>query len=250
MATALLTNAELKIVSLDEADIAGLETLFDEQCDEWLALLNWDYTGPSRMIRQVARQRELPGFVATKGGQTIGFAYYIIESGRCSIGDIYVSKSLRGAGVDQRMLAAILDEVERQPRISRIESQCVGIENDGASALFERNGFERFDRYYMKANLSRSISDTLSTEATQYKQPNCRTLQSEHGKRMILRWRRELFIVRTGAGLTVASTASIEPKKAAPNCSPYLRITSGAAISCLTFRAWLFAAQRRIWSAC
>ena len=164
MATALLTNAELKIVSLDEADIAGLETLFDEQCDEWLALLNWDYTGPSRMIRQVARQRELPGFVATKGGQTIGFAYYIIESGRCSIGDIYVSKSLRGEGVDQRMLAAILDEVERQPRINRIESQCVGIENDGASALFERSGFERFDRYYMKANLSRSIRDTLSTE--------------------------------------------------------------------------------------
>lgn len=165
MATALLTNAELNIVSLDEADIAGLETLFDEQCDEWLALLNWDYTGPSRMIRQVARQRDLPGVVATKGDQTIGFAYYIIEAGRCSIGDIYVSKSWRGLGVDQKMLAAILDAVERQPRVRRIESQCVGIENDGASALFERGGFERFDRYYMKADLSRSIRDTLSVES-------------------------------------------------------------------------------------
>ena len=164
MATALLTNAELKIVSLDEADINGLETLFDEQCDEWLRLLNWDYTGPSRMIRQVARQRELPGVVATKGGQSVGFAYYIIEAGRCSIGDIYVSKSLRGAGVDQRMLAAILDEVGRQPRVRRIESQCVGIENDGASALFERSGFDRFDRYYMRADLSRSFRDALPTE--------------------------------------------------------------------------------------
>ncbi|MGA9771173.1 MAG: GNAT family N-acetyltransferase [Blastocatellia bacterium] len=165
MATALLTNAELRIVSIDEAEVAGLERLFDEQCSEWLALLNWDYTGPSRMIRQVARQRELPGFVATKGGQTVGFAYYIIETGRCSIGDIYVSKSWRGAGVDQRLLAAILDHVERQPRVSRIESQCVSIENDGASELFARSGFDRFDRYYMRADLSRSIGNRVPLNA-------------------------------------------------------------------------------------
>lgn len=161
MATALLTDSELNIVSFEEADIAALDAIFDEQCDEWLALLNWDYTGPSRMIRQVARQRDLPGVVATNGDRTIGFAYYIIEAGRCSIGDIYVSKSFRGLGVDQRMLAAILDEVEGQPGLRRIESQCVGIENDGASALFERSGFERFDRYYMKADLARSIGDAL-----------------------------------------------------------------------------------------
>jgi ribosomal protein S18 acetylase RimI-like enzyme len=138
MVTALLTNAEIEIVSLGEANLAGLEALFDEQCGEWLALLNWDYRG----------------FVAAKGDQIVGFAYYIIESGRCSIGDIYVSKSWRGAGVDLRMLAAILDEVGRQPHVSRIESQCVGIENDGANSLFSSLGFERFDRYYMMTSLS------------------------------------------------------------------------------------------------
>jgi ribosomal protein S18 acetylase RimI-like enzyme len=165
MATALLTNAEIEIVSLEEADLAGLEAIFDEQCDEWLALLNWDYTGPSRMIRQVARQRELPGFVAANGDQIIGFAYYIIEAGRCSIGDIYVSKRWRSAGIDTRMLAAILDEVERQPRVSRIESQCVGIENDGANSLFASLGFERFDRYYMMVNLSQSIGSRPPAES-------------------------------------------------------------------------------------
>lgn len=165
MATALLTNAEIEIVSLGEANLAGLEALFDEQCDEWLALLNWDYTGPSRMIRQVARQRELPGFVAANGDQIIGFAYYIIEAGRCSIGDIYVSKSWRGTGVDLRMLAAILDEVGRQPHVSRIESQCVGIENDGANSMFASLGFERFDRYYMMTNLSQSTGSTLPAES-------------------------------------------------------------------------------------
>ena len=146
MATATLTNAELKLVPLYEADLAGLEALFDEQCDEWLALLRWDYAGPSHMIRQVARQRELSGFAVTSGIRTVGFSYYVVESGRCSIGDIYVSKEWRGMGVDRQMLSAILDEVERQPRLKRIESQCVSIDNDGANVLFASRGFERFDR--------------------------------------------------------------------------------------------------------
>lgn len=161
MATAPLTNAECRIVALPEVDLAGLEALFDEQCDEWLELLRWDYRGPSRMIRQVARQRELSGFAAVSGSRITGFAYHVLEAGRCSIGDIYVSKDWRGKGVDRQMLAAILDDVERRPHVRRIESQCVGVGNDGASALFAYKGFERFDRYYMIADFtgsSRNIS--------------------------------------------------------------------------------------------
>ncbi|HKP87571.1 MAG TPA: GNAT family N-acetyltransferase, partial [Blastocatellia bacterium] len=167
MATAPLTNAELRIVGLHEADLAGLESLFDEQCDEWLALFGWDYKGPSRMIRQVARQRDLSGFAAVSGSRVVGFAYYVTEAGRCSIGDIYVSKDWRGAGVDRQMLSAIFDDLERQPHVRRIESQCVGVENDGASALFAQGGFERFDRYYMIADLSRSNRNIPPVEPEQ-----------------------------------------------------------------------------------
>jgi ribosomal protein S18 acetylase RimI-like enzyme len=156
MATAPLKNAELRTMPLREANLTGLEALFNEQCDEWLAQLCWDYQGPSRMIREVARQRELSGFAAVSGNCVAGFAYYVIEAGRCSIGDIYVSKDWRGAGADRQMLAAMLDEIERQPHIRRIESQCIGMGNDGASALFASRNFQRFDRYYMIADLSRS----------------------------------------------------------------------------------------------
>lgn len=159
MATAPLTNAEAGIIPMCDADLIGLEALFDEQCREWLSLLHWDYTGPSRMIRQVARQRELDGFVAMSGSRTIGLAYYVVEDQRGSIGDIYVARDWRGAGVDRQLLAAILDELERGPRLRRIESQCVSIDNDGAGDLFAARGFDGFERFYMMKDLRQGADD-------------------------------------------------------------------------------------------
>lgn len=154
MATAALTNPELRIVALADADLMRLEELFDQQCDEWLGLLRWDYKGASRLIREVTRQRDLPGVAAMMGSHIIGFAFYVIEGNRCSIGDIYVSKQWRGLGADRQMVAAILDKLDRLPHLRRIESQCVGIGNDAANALFQARGFERFDRFYMLADLA------------------------------------------------------------------------------------------------
>jgi len=163
MATAPLINTEARILPMQDADRNGLEALFDEQCREWLSLLRWDYTGPSRMVRQVARQGELDGFVAMSGSRTVGLAYYVVEDLRCSIGDIYVTKDWRGAGVDRQLVAAILDELGRGPRLRRIESQCINIDNDGVSDLLMASGFESFDRYYMIKELSEAASDQASS---------------------------------------------------------------------------------------
>ena len=50
MATAALINPEIKIIPLADADLAGLENLFDEECAEWLELLRWDYKGASMSV--------------------------------------------------------------------------------------------------------------------------------------------------------------------------------------------------------
>ncbi|HKP10696.1 MAG TPA: GNAT family N-acetyltransferase [Blastocatellia bacterium] len=177
MATLPLTNADARIIPMSEADLAGLDALFDEQCREWLALLRWDYSGPSRMIRQVARQRDLTGFAAMSGGHVIGFAYYIVEGARCSIGDIYVTKDWRGAGVDRQMVAAILEALDEGPRLRRIESQCVSVDNDGASELFVAHGFERFDRHYMMTELEHAGGE--ATGATSAGSPSSTGVASD-----------------------------------------------------------------------
>lgn len=130
----------------------------DEQCDEWLDLLRWDYVGPSRLILDVIKQRELTGFVAVQGGATVGITYYVVEDNRCSIGDIYVSKPWRGQGADRHLAQAILDKLDRLPRLRRVESQCVGVGNNSATELFLARGFERLDRDYMMAPLSPGVA--------------------------------------------------------------------------------------------
>src|ERR1051325_8927486 len=125
MATARLITHDIHVIPLADADLEGLERLFDEQCDEWLGLLGWDYSGPSRLIRDVVRDRDLAGFVAVCGNTTIGFAFYVIESNRCSVGDIYVAKSWRGLGADRQLAEALLQKVDAAPRLRRVESQSV-----------------------------------------------------------------------------------------------------------------------------
>ncbi|HJZ68696.1 MAG TPA: GNAT family N-acetyltransferase [Blastocatellia bacterium] len=165
MATAAVINREITITSMADADLAGLEALFDEQCAEWLDLLKWDFKGPSMLIRDVARQRQLTGFAATRGNNTVALAYYLIEGPRCSIGDIYVSRPLRGVGIDRQMAAAVFDKLDRLGRVRRIESQYVGVDNDEADALFQARGFQRLERNYMMVDLNAiSKTDGLNIE--------------------------------------------------------------------------------------
>jgi ribosomal protein S18 acetylase RimI-like enzyme len=149
MATAALINPKITIVQMPEADLAGLERLFDEECAEWLELLRWDYQGASMLIRDVTRQHQLSGVVAMIGNVAVGFAYYLIEGTRCSIGDIFVSKAWRRMGIDREMALAVFDRLDNLGRVRRIESQCVGVGNHDADLLFQARGFERLERYYM-----------------------------------------------------------------------------------------------------
>lgn len=159
MATAALTNPEARIVSLADADPGGLEDLFDEQCAEWLSLLGWDYGGASQLVREVAYRRELAGVAAVSGDATVGFAFYVAEGARCSIGDIFVSRHWRGLGIDRQMAVGILQMIEELPKHHRIESQCVSVDNQAATEVFHARGFERLDRAFMKVDLKSDAGD-------------------------------------------------------------------------------------------
>ncbi|HEU4391535.1 MAG TPA: GNAT family N-acetyltransferase [Blastocatellia bacterium] len=160
MAIATLTTPNLRIISLRDADIDCLEHLFDEQCSEWRELLRWDYSGPSALIRDVARQRELPGLAITTGNEIAGCGFWVIEQGRCSIGDVYVARKWRRARVDYTLAAAILDQLDSEHGFRRIESQCVNVGSEGVSEVFVSRGFQRFIRHYMMNDLASGATIT------------------------------------------------------------------------------------------
>jgi ribosomal protein S18 acetylase RimI-like enzyme len=160
VASPTLTTRDLRIASLRDTDLDGLEKLFDEQCQEWLDLLHWDYSRPSALIRDVARQRDLPGIAITAGSEVVGCGFWVVEQGRCSIGDIYVAKKWRGARVDSTLATAILDELDETRGFRRIESQCVNVGSEGVNEVFVSRGFQRFSRLYMMMDPARETSMT------------------------------------------------------------------------------------------
>jgi ribosomal protein S18 acetylase RimI-like enzyme len=166
MATAPLLTPHIIIAPLESVELATLEPLLDEQCEEWYELLEWNYAGPSRMMREVIRDHDLSGFVAMVGGEAIGFTYYVIDSHRASIGEIYVSKPWRGAGVDRKLAEAVLQKLEWFTRLRRIESQNVNIDHREASQVFLEHGFTTLERCYMKVYASQfSDADLTINEA-------------------------------------------------------------------------------------
>ncbi len=150
MATAPFITPHINILPLAEVTLATLEPLFDEQCEEWFELLEWNYAGASRLLRDVVRDRDLAGFVAMVNSEAIGFTYYVIESHRASIGEIYVSKKWRNRGVDRLLAEAVLAKVEWYSRLRRIESQNVNLDHQEASQVFLEHGFTKLERCYMK----------------------------------------------------------------------------------------------------
>lgn len=156
--------SDISILPLTQVDRGLAGALFDEQCEEWLSKLRWDYAEPSRMLRGVLQKGELKGLIAiadasaskpaASGKAAAGFSFYVVEGTRASIGDIYVSPKFRGAGVDSRLALEVLSYLETVPRLRRIESQSVSFSNRGADEVFVSRGFERFERRFMIARLS------------------------------------------------------------------------------------------------
>jgi ribosomal protein S18 acetylase RimI-like enzyme len=155
--TAALTTHDLNLLPLSEIDLASLETLFNDQCAEWLQVLRWDYTAPSALIRDVARRRELPGVAIVSRAEVAGCAFWLAEGGRCSVGDIYVAPRWRATGADRQLAAGMLDQLEMIPRLRRIESQCPTIGIEGAYDVIEAGGFQKFYRHYMLLEAPLSI---------------------------------------------------------------------------------------------
>jgi ribosomal protein S18 acetylase RimI-like enzyme len=151
---ATLENQAVRVIPLVEADRAAIDFLFDQQCVEWSSRLRWDYTGPSRVLREVVARKDLLGFAAVAGSTIIGFSFHVIESARCSIGDIFVSEPWRHTGADAKMAAAILDSLSRLPRLRRIECQSPTFGNQAADVIFGARAFQRFERHFMIADLS------------------------------------------------------------------------------------------------
>ena len=105
-----------------------------EEAEVWLRELDWDFQGSAALVRRFLDMQALSGFCLLAGDRPAGYSYYVCESNKGLIGDLYIVRESATAAHEHRLLGAVLDTLIHSALVRRVESQT----HDAALARAER----------------------------------------------------------------------------------------------------------------
>ena len=155
MTAAPVPSSRVEILDLRHFSSADLRPLLDEEIQVWSQLLAWDYRGSAEMILRYVDARILPGYAAVERGQVHGYAFFVYEGSKGVIGDLFVSAGngwrtpATCAEVENRLLAHVIETLQRSPGIHRVEAQLLLHEAGAVARPFLEEGFQRHPRLFM-----------------------------------------------------------------------------------------------------
>ena len=123
----------------------------------WAELLCWDYSGSAEMILRYMDAKFLPGYAAVSRGKVFGYSFFVYESSKGVIGDLFVRSGDNGSNreeVERRLLTHVIETLQQSPGIHRIEAQLLAHEAGAASQPFLSQGFSRHARLFMALPLA------------------------------------------------------------------------------------------------
>lgn len=152
----------MEILDLRHFTSADLRPLLDDEVRVWGELLCWDYSGSAEMILRYMDAKFLPGYAAVSRGKVFGYSFFVYESSKGVIGDLFVSESDNGGTrheVERRLLTHVIETLQQSPGIRRIEAQLLAHEAGTAAQPFVSQGFRRHARLFMTLPLSQGAID-------------------------------------------------------------------------------------------
>ena len=152
----------MEILDLRHFTSADLRPLLDDEIKVWADLLCWDYSGSAEMILRYMDAKFLPGYAAVSRGKVFGYSFFVYESNKGVIGDMFVSEGENGASkqdVESRLLTHVIETLQQSPGIQRIEAQLLAHETGAAAQPFVAQGFSRHARLFMSLRLGSGNMD-------------------------------------------------------------------------------------------
>ena len=150
----------VEILDLRHFTSSDLRPLLDEEIRVWADLLCWDYSGSAEMILRYMDAKFLPGYAAVSRGKVFGYSFFVYESSKGVIGDLFVRSGENGTNhkeVERRLLTHVIETLQQSPGIRRIEAQLLAHEAGAASQPFLSQGFSRHARLFMNLPLNAQI---------------------------------------------------------------------------------------------
>jgi ribosomal protein S18 acetylase RimI-like enzyme len=143
----------MRTKSLRIATARELRPLLAEEAAHWAEQLLWDYRDVAAAVETGLDRRALAGQMLEETGRPVAYCYYMLEGGRTIVGSVFVTACLRGQGIEESLLAAVLEEAQGDRAQSRVECQTLFSTSPGADGCFERAGFVGRPRRYMMRDL-------------------------------------------------------------------------------------------------
>jgi len=142
----------VEILDLRHFSSADLRPLLEEETQEWARALSWDYSSSASMIMRYVDGKILPGYAAVERGHIAGYAFFVYESSKGVIGDLYVANGGRlpdPREVEERLLTHVIETLQQSPGVHRVEAQLLLHEAGAVSRPFLSQGFQRHRRLFM-----------------------------------------------------------------------------------------------------
>ena len=143
------------LVDLRSVSAAALSRLLEEEAAVWRKEFSWDFRPSADLVRKFVDMRALTGCAVVRGGQAVGYSYYVCEDGKGLIGDLFVSPSPHQAQDENALLTAILDALWRTPGVDRIETQLMMLRHPLSRSVPYARWFSSHPRQFYEVDLSR-----------------------------------------------------------------------------------------------
>jgi ribosomal protein S18 acetylase RimI-like enzyme len=144
---------------LREAQPHELRPLLDEEAATWHSELGWDFGEVRQAVSGGIERGNLPGRVMADGSRAVAYCYYMVDPARVIVGSIFATRALRGQGLEEELVDAVIDDARSERGSGRVECQTLFCTARAADACFERKGFASRARHYMRSALERPLPE-------------------------------------------------------------------------------------------
>jgi ribosomal protein S18 acetylase RimI-like enzyme len=134
---------------LTDATPRELRPLLDEEVAFWGRELCWDFAEVSAAVSSGLDRGSLGGHWMEAGGVPVAYCYYMVDAGRAVVGSLFASEAVRGRGLEEALLDAVLAEAQAEPGTGRVECQTLFSTSAAADERFRSTGFLSRPRHYL-----------------------------------------------------------------------------------------------------
>ena len=112
------------VVDLRQIRGGDIEAVLAEETRVWRDEFHWDFRPSAELVQRYVDMGSLSGFALRRGGQVIGYSYYVTEDHKGLVGDLFIAGRDSTLEGERMLLLATLDGLRRATSgIRRIESQ-------------------------------------------------------------------------------------------------------------------------------